>query len=163
MRALESYLILGWSRYRFTCVAISSNGLTGWRKPMLDLVPFTDGMTNTTYNRTNIIGGHDLAGNAANIMYDSKNKRFIAFQEGFSYISDDGFTFTAANCRPVKNGCVCGPGWKQSVPSCRHLNFSAPNGVYYDPETALYDVFFRTYSTAVTLLIPSQNFVSEPS
>jgi hypothetical protein len=67
----------------------------------------------------------------SNIIYDPQSKRFIAFASGFSYVSDDGYSFTIANCRPVKTGCVCGPKGKQVVASCMHLNFSSPNGVMY--------------------------------
>lgn len=134
----------GQNGYRFTCVAMSKDGLTGWTKPMLDLVPFTDFRTNTTYNRTNIIGGDKHLG-GSNIIYDAQNRRFVGLSQGYSYISDDGFFFTLANCRPTKNGCICGSKGKQtSVPSCRHLNFSAPNGYYYDDSTQKYNVFFRT-------------------
>ena len=137
----------GQNGYRFTCVAISKDGLT-WTKPMLDLVSFTDFRTNITHNKTNIIGGDKHLG-GSNIIYDARNQHFVGFSQGYSYVSDDGFFFTLANCRPTKNGCICGPKGKQtSVPSCRHLNFSAPNGYYFDKITQKYNVFFRTLKPA---------------
>jgi hypothetical protein len=133
----------GQNGYRFLCVATSKDGLTGWTKPLLPHVPFHNGLTNTTHNFTNIVGGAKHLG-GSNIIYDPRSQRFIGFADGFSYVSEDGFLFTIANCRPVHTGCVCGPKGKQIVASCRHLNFSSPNGVMYDPDTQQYNVFFRT-------------------
>lgn len=135
----------GQNGYRFLCVATSKDGLTGWTKPLLPHVPFHDGLTNTTHNLTNIVGGAKHLG-GSNIVYDARSQRFIGFADGFAYVSDDGFLFTIGNCRPARTGCVCGSkGNESAVASCQHLNFSSPNGVVYDPETQQYNVFFRTY------------------
>ena len=128
----------GQNGYRYTCVAISSDGVSGWRKPMLDVHPFFDGNTNMTHNKTNIIAGDKFLGN---IFYDGPSKTFIGFSHGYTFTSSDGFTFEPT-CRQGKVGCICGKS--TVVPTCRHLNFSGPAGMYYDNATAAYNVFFRT-------------------